>query len=61
MFQFTCIALDPRFEAACLNKTVLDIAYFHYKQEHGGKKKYSDDEFEQNKKYRYIAYRQFVR
>ena len=60
-FKFQCIAKDPRFDSACLNPTVLDIAYFAYKQKHKPKRKYKDDEFDHNAKYRYIAYRQFVR
>ena len=55
-FQFQCIASDPRFDAVCLNPTVLDVAYFAYKQTHKPKRKFSE-----NEKYRYTAYRQFVR
>ena len=31
-----CITEHPGFEAVCLNVWVLQVAYFQYRQEHGG-------------------------
>ena len=46
--------MDPHFEAGCLNSTVLDIAYYAYKQEHRPKTKYKAEQYDQNRKYRYV-------
>jgi len=52
-----CITRHPGFKAACLNKWVLKIAWYQYKQQYGGKG-YDGPE---HKKLRHVAYRQLVR
>ncbi|XP_021359109.1 P2X purinoceptor 7-like [Mizuhopecten yessoensis] len=53
--DLSCITLHPGFDAVCLNIYVLQTAYLTFRQYHG---QLTDDE---NKRNRYIAYRQFVR
>ncbi|XP_070537134.1 uncharacterized protein [Ptychodera flava] len=52
----SCITLHPGFATVCLDRWVLETAYYQYRQLYGKLKNY-----EQNEKHRYIAYRQFVR
>ena len=51
-----CIVLHPGFKAVCLNKWVLETAWFQYKQQY-------EEPFEgpEHKKNRHIAYRQLAR
>ncbi|XP_060077950.1 P2X purinoceptor 7-like [Ylistrum balloti] len=53
--RLACITDHPGFEVICLNVYVLETAYLTFRQYHGP---LPDN---QNKKNRYIAYRQFVR
>ncbi|ROI15892.1 hypothetical protein DPX16_3793 [Anabarilius grahami] len=50
-----CLTLHPGFEACCLNPYVLQIAYMHFRQEHGPL------QASRHEQYRYTAYRQVVR
>ncbi|KAI2650169.1 P2X purinoceptor 7 [Labeo rohita] len=50
-----CLTLHPGFEACYLNPYVLQIAYMHFRQEHGPL------QASRHEQYRYIAYRQVVR
>ncbi|KAK3709451.1 hypothetical protein QZH41_017496, partial [Actinostola sp. cb2023] len=54
--QIFCITLHPGFQSVCLDRYVLDTVYYQYRQEHGN---FNHDG--ENEKYRYTAYRQFVR
>ncbi|XP_062605762.1 P2X purinoceptor 7-like [Saccostrea cucullata] len=51
----TCITSHPGFAPACLNKYVLQIAYYQYKQQYG------ENIEDSSEKYRYTAYRQLAR
>nr|XP_022311707.1 P2X purinoceptor 7-like [Crassostrea virginica] len=53
--NITCITAHPGFPPACLNKYVLQIAYYQYKQQYGEAIEDSSE------KYRYTAYRQLAR
>ncbi|XP_069133573.1 uncharacterized protein [Argopecten irradians] len=50
-----CITAHSGFDAVCLNEYVLETAYLTFRQYHGPLPE------DQNKRNRYIAYRQFVR
>ena len=54
--RFGCMTNHPGFQAVCLNPFVLSVAWLQYKQVY-------DNAYEgpQHKKYRHIAYRQYVR
>ena len=54
--QFDCITSHPGFEPVCLNPWVLQVAWLCYRQTY-------ENVYEgpMHKKYRHIAYRQFVR
>ncbi|XP_070559470.1 uncharacterized protein [Ptychodera flava] len=54
--QCSCITLHPGFASVCLDRWVLETAYYQYRQEYGKMR-----QFQQNERDRYIAYRQFVR
>ena len=54
-FPVSCITEHPGFNPVCLNIHVLQAAYFACKQIHGVLDKPTEE------KYRYTAYRQFVR
>ncbi|XP_071810726.1 uncharacterized protein [Apostichopus japonicus] len=49
-----CITLHPGFEAVCLNPWVLQIAYYVYRQQYGGRA-------QENSIHEHTAYRQLVR
>ncbi|KAK3094415.1 hypothetical protein FSP39_001522 [Pinctada imbricata] len=53
--ECNCIIEHAGFEPACLNATVLRIAYYSYKQYYGGL------DLETHEQLRYTAYRQLVR
>lgn len=53
----TCITNNPGFKAVCLNRWVLEAAWFQYRQYYGTKR-YEGPEHKRN---RHIAYRQLVR
>ena len=53
--SYSCITQHPGFEPVCLNTYVLETAYHQYKQQYKALQK------PVHEKYRYIAYRQFVR
>ncbi|XP_039540209.1 P2X purinoceptor 7-like [Pimephales promelas] len=50
-----CLTLHPGFEACCLNPYVLQIAYMHFRQDHGPL------QASRHEQYRYTAYRLVVR
>ncbi|XP_046548600.1 P2X purinoceptor 7-like [Haliotis rubra] len=54
--QISCITDHPGFEQVCLSVYALQTAYYHYRQEYG-----RGEIQDIHKKYRYTAYRQFVR
>lgn len=51
-----CITDNPGFKAVCLNRWVLEAAWFQFQQQYG-----SDNNIPQHKRNRHIAYRQLVR
>ena len=53
----TCITNNPGFKTVCLNRLVLEAAWFQYWQYYGKK----DDEGPEHKRNRHIAYRQLFR
>ncbi|XP_069108905.1 uncharacterized protein [Argopecten irradians] len=50
-----CITAHPGFDAICVTEYVLETAYLTFRQHHGPLPE------DQNKRNRFIAYRQFVR
>ena len=54
--RFTCITQHPGFQSVCLDPWVLQVAWLAYKQAY--EQIYDGP---QHKKYRHIAYRQYVR
>ena len=52
-----CITDNPGFEAVCLNHWVLQVAWFHYKQQYGS----VATEGPEHRKNRHVAYRQLAR
>ena len=54
----TCITNNPGFKAVCLNRWVLEAAWYQYRQQYGSEVNYEGPE---HKKNRHTAYRQLVR
>jgi len=54
--MFDCITNHPGFQAICLNPFVLQVAWLSYKQHYANAYEGPD-----HKKYRHIAYRQYIR
>ena len=54
--QLRCVTEHDGFQAVCLNVHVLETAYYGYRQDHGDHR-----DARPHKRYRYTAYRQFVR
>ena len=53
----SCITDNPAFKAVCLNPWVLQVAWYHYKQQYGT----MATEGPEDRKNRHVAYRQLAR
>ncbi|XP_060589285.1 uncharacterized protein LOC132744554 [Ruditapes philippinarum] len=53
--DLSCITRYPGFQSVCLDRYVLETAYYQYRQQ------YVKVEHTNNKRQRYVAYRQFAR
>jgi len=54
--QFSCITDNPGFKAVCLNRWVLEAAWYQFRQQYG-----TNNNIPEHKRNRHIAYRQLVR
>ncbi|XP_022101364.1 P2X purinoceptor 7-like [Acanthaster planci] len=57
VLDLDCITEHPGFRTVCLDRWVLDTAYYQYRQQYGGQAHQGSE----NQKYRHTAYRQLAR